>query len=1069
MIPQSDWDRRLAERAGRSQRAVLAARWEAERVANEARRVGAVDARSVPVPLPVDGGRSVWNNAGRGVALGLSDTGTSLVGAVGTLTGADRLKGWAEEQATLAQDFYDPQGKAGKVGRIGGRLVGEVGTAALGGSLGLKALTKVAPKAAAAIQGGSRLKRTAALTAANAPIDVLQGLESEQGLLLPGRGGSVVENVLLSGVGSALVRAPKASRPVAVGSTASLREVAETIAPSGKADAKVEWLTDADKLRTNVLDRMHPLVVLAEKEGGVKMKEEMEGLVAGIHGARGAAGEWLDAHVKPLLAEIKRAGVLEADVWSLLKARRALAILEAGGGAKAAGVSRDVLKQAVADGELIPAVRAAADRVTALHGDLLKFQFDAGLLSRARYNAIVKSDDFYTPFMVQLSDDLGETGVRTLDRHGVKEMRRKAALRAKTMPPLDALVASAHRTFDDVAKHKVELVMMEIGDAGGSGLIRRLDRPPTGGTAASMTFSKRIGGSNKLAHYEVRDRMLFDAIGGQKPEIFGMTMQLLQFFKQAKHIGVTLLPDFAAANLVRDMGMSGAQRLDWKRSLRETAIGSAVGGAVGATSEDADGWDILRGASFGFGAGAWARPVARTVKATALVLGKGEAYKEFLRSGGSTSGFYVHTAKDAEEAIRALRRTGVKASDIMNPRSWYDALQYIGGTAEQASRLAAFMERKAAGGSLARAAFEAQERTLPFAKQGADPTVRALASTTAFWSPKLKGLDKLARMLKDPKTWGYGVAMFTAPSLALWSLNKDNPEYWDRPQWERSTFWLVPKASGGFYRIPKPFELGYIFASAPEAFADFLARRGYVASAAPKTARSGEVAVDAAKGFGSAFASGLVPVPELISTGAQLALGQDFFRNSPIVSRPDLPAERQVSGRSSGLARALVPLGVAPEKTDFAVQALTGGLGKLASGALDWGLRAGGIGASDAPDPTGPIERLVPNRFKTNPQAITAGTAQALKRKQHLERIATGYNDVRRTGTAAEVESYRQRHETDLKAKFQVEALLNYMDRLHELDRRVSRLQRITPSERREKRAAIKRQSDAVVGMINAR
>ena len=1069
MTPQSDWDRRLAERLSRSGRAVLADRWEAERVAREAARTASVDDRLVTAALPTAGGRSVLSNAVRGIGQGLSDTGTSLVGAVGTLTGADWAKRWAEEQAGLAQEFYDPQGMAGKGGRIAGRIVGEVGTAVVGGAAGLKALTKVAPKAALAIQGASRVKRTAALMAANAPIDVLQGLESEEGLLLPGRVGSVAENVLLSGVGSALVRAPKAARPVAGGSTEALKEVSGTIAASGKVDLPVEWMSDAEKLRTNVLDRLHPLVVLAEREGGVAMKEEMEGLVAGVHGARGAAGQWLDENVKPILAEIKRSGVLESDVFALLKARRALAILDKGGGAKAAGVSRPVLAQAVADGEAMPAVRKAADEMTALHGDLLKLQLDSGLLSPARYDAIVRSDDFYTPFFVDLADDIGESGVRTLDRHGVKRMDRKADVAAQTLPPLDALVASAHRTFDDVAKHRVEAVMMEIGDSGGSGLIRRLAGLPSGGTAASMTFSKRIGGSDELAHYEVRDRMLFEAISGQKPEIFGKTMKLLQFFKQVKHAGVTLLPDFAAANLVRDMGMSGAQRLDWKRSLRETGLGAAAGGVAGATSEDADGWDLLRGAGFGAGAGAWLRPVARTVKATALVMGKGEAYKEFLRAGGSTSGFYVHTAKDAEEAIRALRRTGVKASDIFNPRSWYDALQYIGGTAEQASRLAAFMETKAAGGSLARAAFDAQERTLPFAKQGADPSVRALASTTAFWSPKLKGLDKLGRMLKDPKTWGYGVAMFTAPSLALWSQNKDNPEYWERPQWERSLFWLVPKASGGFYRIPKPFELGYVFASAPEAFADFLALRGDIASAAPKSARPGEVVADAAKGFGSSFSEGLLPVPELISTGAQLATGHDFFRNRAIVSRPDLPAERQVSGRSSGLARALVPLGVAPEKTDFAVQALTGGVGKLASGVADWGLRAGGVAASDAPDPTGLVERVIPNRFKTNPQSITESTSQALKRKQHLERISTGWNDVRRSGTAEEVESYRKRHLSDLRAKAEVGVLLNYMDRLHEADRGLSRLQRITPSERREKRALIKKKSDEVAAMINAR
>jgi hypothetical protein len=48
--------------------------------------------------------------------------------------------------------------------------------------------------------------------AANAPIDVLQGLKEEEGLLLGGRAGSVAENVLFSGAAGALLPATKQAR-----------------------------------------------------------------------------------------------------------------------------------------------------------------------------------------------------------------------------------------------------------------------------------------------------------------------------------------------------------------------------------------------------------------------------------------------------------------------------------------------------------------------------------------------------------------------------------------------------------------------------------------------------------------------------------------------------------------------------------------------------------------------------------------------------------------------------------------------------------------------------------------
>jgi hypothetical protein len=160
----------------------------------------------------------------RGAALGLAKAGTSLGEVVGMVPG---LKGVGEASRRAQQEaeaFYDPRGGFGTAGQVGGRLVGEVAQAATGGPLIAKALGRVAPSAAKAIQAGmaapSRLTRAGATMAANAPIDVLQGLKEEEGLLLGGRAGSVAENVLFSGAAGALLpaakraRAPEAPSPI---------------------------------------------------------------------------------------------------------------------------------------------------------------------------------------------------------------------------------------------------------------------------------------------------------------------------------------------------------------------------------------------------------------------------------------------------------------------------------------------------------------------------------------------------------------------------------------------------------------------------------------------------------------------------------------------------------------------------------------------------------------------------------------------------------------------------------------------------------------------------------------
>jgi len=147
----------------------------------------------------------------RGVMTGLSKAGTSLVGGagyVGELLGAEdnALQRFAKETEAEAKAYYDPRGTAGKIGAFAGEALGAIGTGAgIAKGAGM-ALTRVAPRAAAALQGAAPVgQRVLAQTAVNAPIDVLQGLSQEQGgMVLPGRAGAVAENVLFSAAGGLL-------------------------------------------------------------------------------------------------------------------------------------------------------------------------------------------------------------------------------------------------------------------------------------------------------------------------------------------------------------------------------------------------------------------------------------------------------------------------------------------------------------------------------------------------------------------------------------------------------------------------------------------------------------------------------------------------------------------------------------------------------------------------------------------------------------------------------------------------------------------------------------------------
>ena len=175
-----------------------------------------------PQPAVAEDERGSLSNLGRGVMSGLSKAGTSLIGGagyLGELLGAEdnALQRFARETEQEAQEFYDPQGRAGAVGKFIGQAAGGIAT---GGGLARGAgrlLASAAPGTAAALRGAAPLgQRVLAQTAVNAPVDVLQGLaEPTGGMVLPGRAGAVAENVLFSAAGGLLPAGRQAGQQAA--------------------------------------------------------------------------------------------------------------------------------------------------------------------------------------------------------------------------------------------------------------------------------------------------------------------------------------------------------------------------------------------------------------------------------------------------------------------------------------------------------------------------------------------------------------------------------------------------------------------------------------------------------------------------------------------------------------------------------------------------------------------------------------------------------------------------------------------------------------------------------------
>lgn len=884
----------------------------------------------------------------------------------------------------------------------------------------------------------------------------------------------------LLGAGLGYAAGGRLARPVTPetrGSTPDLQEINRTINVGERPRTTRPWLSGLERFRTNWVAQTYPMEKAAREAFGKEGEQILVQQIAKAQGSGQAAKQYILDTVAPTIEAAR--GKLD-DVRALLKARRDLDI-RLKGGAEKSDIPTDVLERAIRDAEADPAVKNAADAVNQVYRDLLTRRYQAGLLSTESYNRILASEDFYSPLVREFVDDVNATAAAgrggkkwAIGSSGVRRMDRMAQASAQTADPLEVLMSSVERTFNDVGRQNVQNVFATFADLDRMPeLIRRVDGKVTPGAS---TFTQMRDG--RPVQYEVLNKDLYDAIAGQGPRSVGTMYMLGMYSARALRAGVTIRPVFAAMNALRDISMSGIQRPDVQRAIREMATGAVAGGATGAaTAEEGERMKgLLRGAGFGAGIGAYARPLAQTMVAMKNIVKDEEVYKNFLRQGGSTEGFYVRNATDAQEFLKRMERDGT-IKDIINPGSVWKALTYIGNVSEQSTRLAAYKQLRELGATEAQAVLGAQDRTLRFAQRGKEGA--KYADIAAFWNPRVQGMDKLVQMLKNPKTWGMGAAMITAPSIALWNVNKDNPEYWERPVWERNMFWLVPKTGEpdeygnvGFWRIPKPFEIGLLFASLPERFLDAAAQSGVEMplldtgkTAAPTMA---EPMTSLKETVGTAVGEatyGLLPIPTVAQVPAQLFLNRDIFRNRPIVSRPDLPAPQQATPESSALARVLAERGISPQKTDFAIRGTFGGLGTDVSNVIDRAVRAAG---GSAPEPPETGTAAIPRQLQTRTYSSTEAEVSARERLRRLEGVHRGLLKEEGSNDPERIMRYEEKNRQALDMWAMLGSYKTQLDNIAAERRSIIADQRISQQERKQILGQLRKEADAAAREVLA-
>ena len=559
--------------------------------------------------------------------------------------------------------------------------------------------------------------------------------------------------------------------------------------------------------------------------------------------------------------------------------------------------------------------------------------------------------------------------------------------------PMQGVKVNAKEVMDKVTKQLGEDIKMpeELAD-----IAVTIFRP----TYARGNNMLNINMGDKQLVFEV-DPDLYKALQGLDVEDAGLLMRLISLPAKVLRAGATLTPDFSLRNPLRD---------------QFTAM---VYSKYGFTP----GIDLLRGMF--------------------QLFKKDNIYDLWKASGGDHASMVSLDRNYLQKSFKEIMASK-KAKTLEYVKNPLKPLQILSELGEAGTRLGEMRNALAKGASPIEAGLASREITLDFARIGAKS--RAMNLITAFWNANLQGTDTMIRSFKNRpyQTLLKTLLGITLPSVLLYMANKDDPRWKEIPTWQKNLFWII-LTPDHVYRIPKPFELGIIFGSAPERLLEYIEEQD------PKVFK--ELQQSILDGFTPGYLpTALLPIIENITN-------YSFFTGRSIVSRgqENLPAEAQAGTYTSEVAKIVgEALGYSPSKVDNLVQGYTGGLGKYTTQALDEILKGTGVrNAPVAPAKTledTPVLKafMIRKPVGTNSESVNRVYEMYGETSKQLNMV----KKLAKEGNVEEAKKYAKEHPEVVHANLLAGVVNSYSEMNKAIDA-IRRTDKLSAEEKRDKIAQI--------------
>ena len=310
------------------------------------------------------------------------------------------------------------------------------------------------------------------------------------------------------------------------------------------------------------------------------------------------------------------------------------------------------------------------------------------------------------------------------------------------------------------------------------------------------------------------------------------------------------------------------------------------------------------------------------------VLTNSPRLQKYKAVGGGGGNFFSNG--DVTKSAAELMDKGSMVKKIaMKP---IKAIESFNTLTETIPRLAEFNRVLDKTNDITKALYSANDVTVNFSRGG--NITKNVDKITPYANAGVQGLDRFFRGFSSPKvalaTMAKAGVAITVPDVALYMINRDNPNYQALDNRTKDSYFLIPKEGGKtFIKVPKSRELGVLFGSLFE-----------------RSMRAAEGQKEPLKGFRNTVATNFSPANPIDSNFFSpatwnIATNRDFA-NRAIVPQGMLMDKRskylQYDDKTTQIAKEIgklstdipgLPSGISPKQLDYLVKSYSGVIGQF--------------------------------------------------------------------------------------------------------------------------------------------